>query len=61
MKHGKAPTREQKIIIRNHGFVPENWLVVKNLPYSLEIVSKSALKNIEKKPKTKILSKNVTV
>ena len=32
MKNGKAPTREQKKIMKAHGLVPENWLVVKNLP-----------------------------
>ena len=36
MKNGKAPTREQKKIMKAHGLVPENWLVVKNLPDSLE-------------------------
>ena len=34
MKNGKAPTREQKKIMKAHGLVPENWLVVKNLPDS---------------------------
>ena len=29
MKNGKAPTREQKKIMKAHGLVPENWLVVK--------------------------------
>ena len=28
MKNGKAPTREQKKIMKAHGLVPENWLVV---------------------------------
>lgn len=37
MKNGKAPTREQKKIMKAHGLVPENWLVVKNLPDSLEV------------------------
>ena len=40
MKNGKAPTREQKKIMKAHGLVPENWLVVKNLPDSLEVVSR---------------------
>ena len=26
MKNGKAPTREQKKIMKAHGLVPENWL-----------------------------------
>ena len=33
---GKAPTREQKKIMKAHGLIPENWLVVKNLPETLE-------------------------
>lgn len=47
MKNGKAPTREQKKIMRAHGLVPENWLVVKNLPDSLEVVSRVSLKRLE--------------
>lgn len=43
MKNGKAPTREQKKIMKAHGLVPENWLVVKNLPDSLEVVSRVSL------------------
>ena len=39
MKHGKAPTRAQKIRIKEAGFVPENWLVVKNTAW-LEIRNK---------------------
>lgn len=46
MKNGKAPTRGQKKIMRAHGLVPENWLVVKNLPDTLEVVSRTALKKI---------------
>lgn len=45
MKNGKAPTREQKKIMKAHGLVPENWLVVKNLPDSLEVVSRVSLKS----------------
>lgn len=46
MKNGKAPTREQKKIMKAHGLVPENWLVVKNLPDSLEVVSRVSLKKV---------------
>lgn len=42
MKNGKAPTREQKKMMKAHGLVPENWLVVKNLPDSLEVVRPDA-------------------
>lgn len=53
MKNGKAPTRGQKKIMRAHGLVPENWLVVKNLPDTLEVVSRTALKKIGRKPRTR--------
>lgn len=59
MKNGKAPTREQKIMMKAHGLVPENWLVVKNLPDSLEVVSRVALKRIGGKPRTRIISKSL--
>ena len=57
MKNGKAPTRGQKKIMRAHGLVPENWLVVKNLPDTLEVVSRTALKKIGRKPRTKTIFK----
>lgn len=59
MKNGKAPTREQKIIMKAHGLVPENWLVVKNFPNSLEVVSRVALKRIGGKPRTRVISKSL--
>lgn len=59
MKNGKAPTREQKIMMKAHGLVPENWLVVKNLPDSLEVVSRVALKRIGGKPRTRTISKSL--
>ena len=61
MKNGKAPTREQKKIMKAHGLVPENWLVVKNLPDSLEVVSRVSLKKVGGKPKTRTISKSLTV
>ena len=57
MKNGKAPTLEQKKLMKAHGLVPENWLVVKNLPDTLEVVSRMSLKKVGGKPKTKKLSK----
>lgn len=51
MKNGKAPTREQKKIMKAHGLIPENWLVVKNLPDTLEVVSRAALKKFGQKPR----------
>lgn len=41
MKNGKVPTLEQKKIMKAHGLNPDSWLVVKNLPGSLTIVSRS--------------------
>lgn len=38
MKHGKRPTRLQKIAIKAAGLNPENWLVVKNCGDGLEVV-----------------------
>lgn len=29
MKHGKAPTKAQKIMLRSYRFDPANWLIVK--------------------------------
>ena len=58
-ENGKAPTREQKKIMKAHGLVPENWLVVKNLPDSLEVVSRVSLKKVGGKPKTRTISKSL--
>ena len=55
MKNGKAPTREQKKIMKAHGLLPENWLVVKNLPDSLEVVSRMSLKKVGGKQKTRTI------
>lgn len=30
MKHGKAPTKAQKILLKSYGFDPANWLFIKN-------------------------------
>lgn len=59
MKNGKKPTLEQKKIMKAHGLVPENWLVVKNLSDSIEVVSRASLKKIDRKPKRRILSKSI--
>lgn len=29
MKHGKAPTKAQKIMLQSYRFDPANWLIVK--------------------------------
>ena len=57
MKNGKKPTLEQKKIMKAHGLVPENWLVVKNLSDSIEVVSRMSMKKVGRKPKKRILSK----
>lgn len=30
MKHGKRPTRSQKIKLKELGLVPENWLIIRD-------------------------------
>lgn len=59
MKNGKKPTLEQKKIMKAHGLVPENWLVVKNLTDSLTIVSRMSLKKVLGKPKQRVISKEL--
>lgn len=59
MKNGKVPTLVQKKVMKEHGLVPENWLVVKNLPDELEVVSRLSLKKPDTKRKTRIISKLV--
>ncbi len=57
MKNGKIPTREQKALLKASGLVPENWLVVKNLPDSIEVVSRNSLKKIGGRPRIKKIKK----
>ncbi len=59
MKNGKAPTLEQKKVMRAHGLLPENWLVVKNLPTELEVVSRVSLRKNGCKPRTRRISKDI--
>lgn len=44
MKHKmpKKPTREQKAIIKNAGYVPENWLIVGKDNISMTIMNKQS-------------------
>lgn len=59
MKNGKLPTREQKIIMESQGLDPDCYLVVKNLPDTLEIVSRAELERIRAgKPRTRIINKS---
>lgn len=59
MKNGKAPTKEQKKIMKTHGLIPEKWLVVKNLSDSLVVVSRVSLKKVGSKSKTRTISKHL--
>lgn len=38
MKNGKRPTLKQKIVIRERGLNPKNWLVTKNANGELHLV-----------------------
>ena len=38
MKHGKKPSLAQKELLKRMGLNPDNWLVIKNMPDSLEII-----------------------
>ena len=59
MKNGRKPTLEQKKIMKSHGLIPENWLVVKNLSGSIVVVSRVSLKKVGGKPRTRTLSKSL--
>lgn len=59
MKNGKVPTREQRQIMKAHGLVSENWLVVKNLNDVIVVVSRASLKKVGGKPKTRTISKSL--
>lgn len=56
MKNGKKPTLRQKKELKSHGLEPKQWLVVKDLNDTMEVVSRRALKKIGK-VKTKVLKK----
>jgi hypothetical protein len=38
MKHGRKPTRAQKMLIEAARLNPADWLIVKNLPHQLHII-----------------------
>ena len=57
MKNGKRPTQKQKLLMRSYGLQPDNWLIVKNTPEYLEVVSRMSLKKIGDKTKTRKLLK----
>lgn len=41
MKHGKAPTKKQKVLISSRKLNPDNWLVERDTPKEMIIVSRS--------------------
>ncbi len=45
MKHGKRPSKRQKIFIKSWGLCPENWLVTKDTPERMELVHRHNDKN----------------
>lgn len=51
LKHGKNPTRQQKIRIKFHKLNPDNWLVVKDSIEIFEIVHRvsGGIKTFKKK------------
>ena len=55
MKNFKNPTRNQREIMEKNGLDSRNWYVVKDLPSSLEIISKVAIR--KNSTKTKIINK----
>ena len=48
MKHGKKPTRSQRIFIRSKRLNPDNWLVVKDTPSDMLLVHRHFDRNIRK-------------
>ena len=38
MKHGKKPTREQRIFLEGKRMNADDWLIVKNTPQMMELV-----------------------
>lgn len=44
MKHGKNPTVKQKKILKGKGLNPDNWLIIKNQPDSMEIIHRLSMK-----------------
>lgn len=61
MKNGKLPTRNQKTLLKFHGMSSEEWLIVKDTPEFMEVVSKVDVKKGRlsgKTPRTRKLLKN---
>ena len=52
MKNGKKPTLAQKKFLQDTGLDSEKWLIVKDTPEEMVIVSKIALQRRSGKTKT---------
>ena len=54
MKHGKKPTRAQKILLKEHHLNPDNWLIVKHTTEELLVVHRytSTTRSIRLKEET---------
>lgn len=48
MKHGKKPTRSQRIFIKSKRLNPENWMVVKDTPEEMVLVHKHFDTNVRR-------------
>lgn len=44
MKNGRTPTLAQKKLLKSHGLDPEEYLIIKNTPDVLEVISRADLK-----------------
>lgn len=55
MKNGKKPTLAQKRLLQENGLAPEKWLIVKDTPVEMVIISRIALQR--KTGNTKIIRK----
>lgn len=47
MQHGKKPTKNQKIFIKEKNLNPDNWLVERDTPTEMVIINRQS-----KNPKT---------
>lgn len=55
MKNGKKPTLAQKKFLQENGLAPEKWMIVKDTPEKMEVVSRIALQ--KKTGRTRIIRK----
>ena len=60
MKNAKSPTLRQKKLLKSHGLVPDNWLILGEIGPYLEVVSWAELERCRttgKKLRTKYIGK----